>query len=162
MPQLDPTWFASQLFWLLVCFGVLYAMLSRLVLPPLMDIMARRKQTIDGDIASAERLKTEAEQARQDYERTLANARSQAQKLLGDTMLAHKASAEQAGKNMDRQIAQKTAEAAKNIAAKKQELMAGLIPVAGELTSMITEKLAAHVPAKGQVNKVINELFKAE
>ena len=33
MPQLDPSTFGSQLFWLLVCFGALYMVLSFIVIP---------------------------------------------------------------------------------------------------------------------------------
>ena len=60
MPQLDPTWFASQLFWLAITFAVLYTVLARAVLPPLQNIVARREGTIEGDIASAEALKEQA------------------------------------------------------------------------------------------------------
>ena len=50
MPQLDPTWFASQLFWLAITFVTLYVVLSRFVLPPLLEIIARRAQTAQDDM----------------------------------------------------------------------------------------------------------------
>jgi F-type H+-transporting ATPase subunit b len=141
MPQLDSTWFVSQLFWLIITFATLYMLLSRLVLPPLVEVIARRKQAIEGDIERAQRLKSQAEQARQDYERTLAEARAAAQKLIDDAMLEHKNAAEQQTKTMDKQLEQQLAEAARKIAARKKELIAALTPTSNELAAIIAEKL---------------------
>lgn len=161
MPQLDPTWFVSQLFWLVLTFTLLYIVLARVVLPPLQNIVARRESTIEGDIAMAEKLKADAETAREDYERTLAEARDKAQDLINDAMAEHKAKAEIANKEMDEQIAAKLEEATKNIDAKKKELMDALSPATEELTSLIVEKLTHRNAAKDKVGSVITQLFKA-
>src|SRR4051812_21405716 len=115
MPQLDSTWFASQLFWLLVSFAALYFLLARLVLPPLQGVLARRAQVMATDLDTAQRAKSQAEEARQAYERTLAEARARSQALIADAMREHKAKAEQAGKELDAQIAQRLADAEKKI-----------------------------------------------
>jgi F-type H+-transporting ATPase subunit b len=156
MPQLDSTWFTSQLFWLAITFVTLYVLLSRMVLPPLQDIIARRKQTIESDIAQAQHLKSQAEQARQDYERTLAEARFRAQKLIDDAISAYKANAEQQSRNMDKQLEQRLADAARQISARKKELLEALTPTTAELTTMIVEKLTQSEPSSEQVSRVIN------
>jgi F-type H+-transporting ATPase subunit b len=160
MPQLDPTWFASQLFWLAICFVALYAILSRLVLPPIQDILARRQQTMTSDIETAQSLKGQAEQARLDYERALAEARDRAQQLLNDTAAEQKAKSEKASKEFERQIEQKLATASAKIAAKKAEMINELTPTAAELTAMIVEKLTQRAPSNDQVSRVLNELAK--
>ena len=141
MPQLDPTWFASQLFWLAITFIALYVILSRLVLPPLQEIIARRINTVDGDIATAQTMKSEAELARADYERALAKARDRAQTLMAEAMGSFKTSSERDSKEMDRQIEAQLVEATRRIAAKKEEIMDALAPTVDELTSMIFDKL---------------------
>lgn len=161
MPQLDPTWFISQIFWLVVTFAALYFILARLVLPPLMGIITRRAGAIEDDIARADALENEAQAARQDYERTLAEARDRAQQLIADAMADHKAKAELANKDMDRQIAAKLEEASARIGAKKKELMDALTPATEELTSMIVEKLTHRNTAKDKIGSVITQLFKA-
>lgn len=148
MPQLDPTWFASQLFWLAVTFLALYAILARLVLPPLQEIIARRASTVEGDIAQAQVLKSQAEAARLDYERALAEARDRAQTLMNEAMASFKAKSELAAKEIDRQIEIKLANASKRIAEQKQELLATLAPGMGELTDLIFEKLTQATPAE--------------
>lgn len=161
MPQLDPTWFASQLFWLAIFFTALYVALSRFVLPPLLAIMASREQTVASDIDAAQRLKTQAEDARTAYERSLAEARGQAQQLLVDAALAQKERAEEAGRDMDRQIAVKLADADRMIAAKRQQMMDALLPATEELAGMAVEKLTRRAPAKQQLVDAIGDLIKS-
>jgi len=160
MPQLDSTWFASQLFWLVIAFGTLYLILSRLVLPPLQEVFARRKQAIEGDIEQAQRLKSQAEKARQDYERMLAEARLAAQKLIDDAMLEHKAGAEQQNKVLDKQLEQQLADAMRKIATRKKELIVALTPTTADLTALIVEKLTQHAPSSEQIERILNELSK--
>lgn len=155
MPQLDPTWFASQLFWLFVCFVALYFVLSKLVLPPLMQIMADRAATIGSDVEMAQRLKTEAEDARAHYEKTMAVARSDAQAMVNNAVAEQKSAAEARNKELEKQIEQKLANASTQITAKKNALMAELSPAVKELTDMIVEKLTQSSSSEQDL-KVVN------
>ena len=157
MPQLDPTWFVSQLFWLAIIFVALHLVLSRLVLPPLMGTVERRKQTVTDDISQAESMRVQADDARTDYERTLAEARGKAQALINDTMQAHQSNAEQASATLEKQLEQKLAESARAIAAKADELFTKLVPETEALTSMIVEKLTNQAPAADKVKQAINQ-----
>lgn len=153
MPQLDPTWFASQLFWLAIAFFTLYVVLARFALPPLLAIIEQRKEKVAGDLALAQRFKTEAEAARLDYERALADARSQAQQVMVDVAAQYKAKAEHTGREMDMQIAKQLSEAEQRIAAKKAELFTTLTPATTELAQMIVEKLTGQIiPTAGKLS----------
>ena len=147
MPQLDPTWFASQLFWLAITFITLYILMARFVLPPLQEVIARRLQTKEQDVAAAEAMKLEAQAAKADYERALSESRQKAQGLIAEVALASKAKAEQASRDLDAQVAKKLADATQKIAAKKQELIQALSPATGELASLIADRLTQN--AKG-------------
>ncbi|MGE0753824.1 MAG: F0F1 ATP synthase subunit B' [Alphaproteobacteria bacterium] len=141
MPQLDPTWFASQLFWLLVTFVVLYVVMSKLVLPPLLDVMSLRKDTMESDLGAAQTMKTQAEDAKAQYEKALTEARARSLAVMDEAMKAHKAQAEAATRAMDAQVSAKLREAETRIRAKKDELKANLGPVATELSQSIASKL---------------------
>ena len=160
MPQLDPTWFASQLFWLAITFALLYFVLARLILPPLQDVVIRRQQVVDDNVSEAVGLKTEAQKAQADYERALAEARSRAQSRMGEAVQAIKANAEQKNKEMDREIEDKLSEATRRIVAKKEEMITALAPTATELTAMIVEKLTQQSPSNDTVKKILGELPK--
>lgn len=67
MPQLDPTWFPSQLFWLAVSFVALYAIVSLFISPRVGGVLKAREQAINEAIALAEKLKKEAAGTRGDF-----------------------------------------------------------------------------------------------
>jgi len=77
--------FASQLVWLVMSFVVLYALLWKLVLPRVASILAARRARIEGDLAEAARAKAESEAALARYEKSLADARANAQAIAAKT-----------------------------------------------------------------------------
>ena len=78
LPQFDPSTYPSQIFWLVVCFVILYVYFSSRVLPDLSGILENRRNQITGDLETAERLKNEAEAAQHAYETGLEKARLEA------------------------------------------------------------------------------------
>ncbi len=84
LPQLDPTWYASQLFWLVVCVLVMHLLLAHVVLPRLHAVVQGRATFTTVALEEAERFKRNAEDARLKYEQALADARAQANALLAD------------------------------------------------------------------------------
>ena len=46
MPQLDPEFWFSQIFWLVITFGILYLVLSKLILPKISENLETRKSQI--------------------------------------------------------------------------------------------------------------------
>ncbi len=79
MPQFDPTWFPSQIFWLAVIFLAFYVVLSKLVLPKLGAAIEGREKQIEGDLARAGSLKGESDAMIATYEKALAESRAKAQ-----------------------------------------------------------------------------------
>ncbi|MEO5373635.1 MAG: F0F1 ATP synthase subunit B' [Alphaproteobacteria bacterium] len=82
MPQFDPTFFPSQLFWLAVCFGALYLLMSRVALPRIAEVVVERQRRVDDDLERAANLKAQTEAAIHAYEKALGDARSQAHDVL--------------------------------------------------------------------------------
>lgn len=78
LPQLDPANFTSQIFWILVAFGVLYVFFSRRTLPEISSVLETRHAHIQSDLTSAEDLRREAEEVQESYEKILADARNKA------------------------------------------------------------------------------------
>ena len=79
MPQLDTSTFASQLFWLVVCFFILYLILSYIAVPKIARVLEGRGETIEAQINKASSYREQAEYLLADYEKTLAQAREHAQ-----------------------------------------------------------------------------------
>src|SRR5690349_19319731 len=84
-PPFNPSTFASQLVWLAVAFVVLYVLMARLALPRIGKIIENREGVIKGDLAEAEQLKAQSDEAVAAYEKALADARNRAQAIAAET-----------------------------------------------------------------------------
>lgn len=78
MPQLDPSSFPSQLFWLGVCFFVLYLLLSYIALPKISQVLEVREQSLEEKINTASTYREQAENLLAEYEAALTQAREKA------------------------------------------------------------------------------------
>jgi F-type H+-transporting ATPase subunit b len=146
MPQLDTSTWPPQLFWLAVTFIALYIVISRVVIPRTGGAIARRRATVEGDLAQAQKLKAETDKAVQAYEATLADARARAHGIAqaNRDKLAFEIDAERA--TLDRALGAKIAEAEKKIAAAKMKALGDVRGVAAELaTSIVAELIGAKV-----------------
>ena len=82
MPQLNPEFFVSQLFWLVVTFSFLLVFLWRISLPRIGNILEKRERKINEDLTAAKELQSEAENIQDKIEQQLKQARSDASELI--------------------------------------------------------------------------------
>src|SRR3954471_2448794 len=74
-PPFDPHTFPSQILWLVICFGLFFLFLRRVVIPRIGNILNVRSTRIAQDLAEAAKLKGEADAAAAAFEQELAEAR---------------------------------------------------------------------------------------
>jgi F-type H+-transporting ATPase subunit b len=141
MPQLDISTFPPQLIWLGITFIVLYVLMSRLALPRVGNIIAARRNKIDGDLEKAGAMKAEAEATIAAYERALATARQSAQAVLKATTEKLAAEAAERQKVLSDRLAADTAAAEKRIADAKNATLADLGVMAAEAVRGAVGKL---------------------
>jgi F-type H+-transporting ATPase subunit b len=159
-PPFDATTFASQLLWLVVTFVALYLVMSRLALPRVNAIIAARQNRIAGDLAEAEQLKTETEAALAAYEKTLAQARADAQTIAGRTRDQLMAQADESRKALEDKLNDKLAEAEKSIAATKSAAMANVRGIAVEAAAAIVERLIGAAPSEKSIADAVGDVLK--
>ena len=85
MPQLDVSTFVPQLVWLAITFVVLYLLMAKFGLPRVNGAIEARRHRLDDDLARAAQLKAEAEAVLAAYQKTLAEARAEAQATIRET-----------------------------------------------------------------------------
>ena len=78
LPQLDIETYASQIFWLIVTFLVLYFLVAKIAMPRIAEVLEGRQERIEDDLDKAETLKKEAYLVRIEYEKALSSAREEA------------------------------------------------------------------------------------
>jgi F-type H+-transporting ATPase subunit b len=154
-PPLDPSTFAPQLFWLALTFALFYVLLKRMALPRVGEVIEERRERIERDIAKAESLKVETEQALASYERALGEARAKAGTIAKDmhAVLTAETDAERA--KLDTQIAHKIADAEARIAQEKARAMAGIAHIAGETAGAIVAKLIGKEASPDEVQRAL-------
>lgn len=148
-PPFKTDTYPSQLFWLTVCFAVLFVIIWRIANPMIQAVVQGRKTKIDGDLASAAQAKLDAEKALSDYEAALAAAKSRAVKLADDNRKVLDAEVEKAKAAADADAAKATAEAETRIAAMQAEAAKGVAQAAEEAAVAIVDRLIGErVPAE--------------
>ena len=152
--------FASQLFWLAVCFVLLYLLMAKVALPRVGDILQARRERIAGDLKEAQRHKEESEAAMAAYEKALADARNRAQGIANETRDKLMAEAEGARKVLEHDLNAKLAEAEQTIAATKQSAMANVRGVAVEAARAIVQRLIGVAPAEDVVAGAVDRVLK--
>jgi F-type H+-transporting ATPase subunit b len=85
MPQLNPEFWISQIFWLTITFGILYVVLSKLILPKISANLEIRKSQILENIEAAEKQRKESEIKLTEYEKAVQNSKSEAKNYFKQT-----------------------------------------------------------------------------
>jgi F-type H+-transporting ATPase subunit b len=142
MPQLDVSTFPGQIFWLIVCFSVLYYLLSRRALPRISKTLDARQDRIAADLDQAQRLRREAELALASYEAAMAKAHERAQGLLAEAQSRLQAQATARQAELDQQLARQLAEAEARIAAARDRALAELEDAAIDVARAAAARLA--------------------
>jgi F-type H+-transporting ATPase subunit b len=161
MPQLDPATFPSQIFWLAVIFVVLYLLMARLALPRLGAMIAQRKARIEADLERAQQMKAEADAVMTAYQRTLAEARAQAQATVAEAVERFNAAAAEHQRKAGEKLAAETAAAEGRIAEAKAQALANLRTVAIDVARATARKLTGvdidDARAAAAVDRVMKE-----
>ena len=75
MPQLNPEFWAAQIFWLVLIFSTLYVAISKIFLPKIINVIENRKLKIVSDIDEAQKLKESAENKLKEYNQVIENSK---------------------------------------------------------------------------------------
>jgi F-type H+-transporting ATPase subunit b len=159
-PPFDRDTFPSQLFWLAVCFILLYVMTARLVRPRVGGIIAGRDKRIADDLAEASRLKASSDAAIAAYEKALADARTRAQAIATETRDKLQADADRNRKSLEDQLAARLAEAEKTIAATKTAAMANVRGIAADAAGAIVTRLIGVTAPGSAVDAAVDAVLK--
>lgn len=159
MPQLDFSTWGNQIFWLIVTLVVIYLILSRVALPRISAVLAERAGTITNDIAAAEDLKRKAEEAEAAYEKALADARIEANRIVAETRAEIQADLDKATAKADAEIAAKAAEGEKAIAEIRANALENIEVVAKDAAAAVVSSLGFSADAAA-VEKAVTSRMK--
>ena len=84
MPQLNPEFWISQIFWLVITFGILFIVLSKFILPKISDNLEIRKSQILENIEIAEKQREESEKKIKEFDKIILNSKNQAKNFFNN------------------------------------------------------------------------------
>ncbi len=155
LPQLNSHYFSPQLFWLALTFVTLLFVMSKIALPRVGEVLEERRDRIKRDLDAASRLKAETDKALADYEKALADARSNASGIAKETREKLAAETDTERHRVDDQIAAKLREADKRIAATKSKATSAIGEIATDTARAVVEKLIGQSVTPDDVKKVL-------
>jgi F-type H+-transporting ATPase subunit b len=143
MPQIEQLSqiFYSQLFWLLLVFGIIYLWIGRGMVPKIQSVVEDRDRKIAGDLAAAQSAREQAEAAEEAYRERIDASRSEAMKVAQEAKTQAALDTENRLKVIDEQIGTRVAEAETRIRAAAEAARRELEPVAAEAASELVTKL---------------------
>lgn len=159
-PPFNAETFSSQIFWFVICFVLLYLLMSRVALPRVGAIVDARAGKIAGDLADAQKLKDETDQAIAGYEKKLADARTNAQSIAGQTRDKLMGEADERRKTLEGKLAERLHEAEKTIVQTKTQAMSNVRGIATETASAIVERLIGAKPDAKTVSDAVDQSLK--
>ena len=147
-PPFDASTFASQILWLVICFGALYLIISRVAIPRIGGIIDTRRDKVEGDLAEADRLRQETDKAIADYEAALAAARQKAHGIAEETRAGVKADLDAKRNKVEGELAQKVSAAEAGIQNSKQEALGHVDEIAADTAAALVTRLTGSVSAE--------------
>ncbi len=148
-PPFESSTFLSQIIWLVVVFGLLYWMMSRIALPRVGAILENRRSRIEGDLADAARMQQQATAASAAYDAKLADAKARSQALAQKTHEELLAADEAKRHALEADLNVKMATAERQIAETKTRAMGSVEGIARDAAAAIVEHLTGK-PANPQ------------
>ena len=85
MPQLDPEFWLSQIFWLVITFGILYLVLSKIILPKISDNLETRKSQILDNLELAEKQRNDSEAKLKEFNNIIIKSKNDSKNLFNES-----------------------------------------------------------------------------
>ena len=155
-PPFDPTYFASQLFWLAISFFVLYVLLSRFVLPRIGGAIEERRDRIADDLDTAAQLKAQADETVRAYEKSLADARAKAHSVAAEAKAAADAEIADAIRKADAELEAQMAESEDRIRASRDAALGEVRTIAAGAAVVAVEHLAGLEVSESDAAKAVD------
>ena len=160
MPQLNPEFWISQIFWLSLTFGILYIVLSKLILPKISANLELRKSQIQENIEAAEKQRQSSEAKLKEYEEIVVKSKIEAKNIFKDAREKALKNINSKKENLDKQIDEEIKKAEKEIDVLKKNAPEKINKIAIETSSEILKKLIGADVNNSSISAIVDDLSK--
>jgi len=158
MPQLNPEFFVSQLFWLVVTFSFLFIFLWRISLPRIGNVLEKRERKISEDLTAAKELQIEAEKIQETIENQLKQARADSSDMIKSSSLSFQEKAQAELNKLDNELDVKIEQSAQAIEKNKNDSVSQIQNQINEITKLTLSKVSSFDVADDEIKKAVNSI----
>ena len=160
MPQLNPEFWTSQIFWLIITFSILYLIIWKIFLPKITDGIENRKSRIINDLNEAQKIKERAEIKLKEYNEIIENSKKDAKKIMEDAKKKLDKDIEIKKKNFNEEIEKEIIKAEKEIKNLKKNSISNINAIAQEISSEIIKEIVGSEVNKSNVSALVEVISK--
>ena len=160
MPQLDPTYWISQAFWLILVFSILYISISKLYLPKIKNNLETRENKIKEDLESANKFKDQSESKIKEYEAIIENAKKEVSKIHFESKQILDKDIKSKKDTMEKEIEKEIIKAQKEIIELKKNSVSSIQKISENITSNIIENVSGDKLNESSIKAVVEDVSK--
>ena len=160
MPQLDPKYWASQAFWLILVFTILYISVSKFYLPKIKNNLEDRENKIKKDIDDANKIKELSETRLKEYERILENAKREVIKIHLESKNTLDKDIHKKKETIEKEIEKEISKAQKEIIELKKNSISEIQKISENIAASIIENISGDKLNESSIKATVEDVSK--
>ena len=160
MPQLDPKYWASQAFWLILIFTILYISIAKFYLPKIKNNLDNRENKIKDDVDDANKFKDLSESKFKEYEKILADAKKEVIKIQIESRTILDKNIQSKKEAMEKEIENEISKAQKEIDELKRSSLNDIQSISENITSSIIENISGDKLNESSIKATVKDVSK--
>ncbi|MDC3117916.1 F0F1 ATP synthase subunit B [Candidatus Pelagibacter sp.] len=160
MPQLNPEFWISQIFWLTLTFGILYVVLSKLILPKISANLELRKAQIQENIEAAEKQRQNSEAKLEEYENIISKSKLEANIIFKEARENVLKEINVKKEALDKQVDEEIKKAEQEINLLRKGASEKINKIAIDTTSELLVKLIGTEVNNSSISAIVDDLSK--
>ena len=160
MPQLDPEFWVSQIFWLTLVFGTLYIVLSKLILPKISANLELRKSQIQENIEAADKQRKDSELKLKEYDNIIFKSKLESKNLFNETREKTLKNINIKRDTLEKQIDEEIKKAETEINQLRKSAPEKINKIAIETSSEILKNLIGTEINNSSISAIVDDLYR--
>ena len=160
MPQLNPEFWAAQIFWLILIFSSLYLIIWKIFLPKITLSIENRKSRVVNDLDEAQKLKENAEKKLNEYNKIIEESKKEAKKIIEDNKKKLDRDIKNKKYKFNDEIEKELMAAEKEIKDLKKSSISSINNIAAETSAEIIKQIINIEVNKSSVSAIVDDVVK--
>ena len=160
MPQLDPKYWASQAFWLILVFTILYISISKFYLPKIKNNLDNRENRIKDDLEDASRSKELSETKLKEYKKILEDAKKEVIKIHMESKKTLDHDIRTKKESIEKEIEKEILKAQKEISDLKKNSISNIQKISENIASNIIETISGDKLNESSIKAAVEDISK--